>query len=92
MIAKEPDGPAPTETILSHEQVIELFDVAVEDALAESRRMGVPISHHIDGKICFELPDGTLVDEDPWHGEQTAPEGWYERFGIEPPEQKSEQK
>lgn len=66
-------------------EMSQIMERAAQHAKAESRRMGIPIP--LDGKegeIRYELPDGTIVNEDPWHGQNTAPEGWYERFGITP--------
>ena len=50
------------------------------------KRHGIPIAKDPDenGLIRYELPDGTIVDSDPWNGEKFAPEGWFERFGIAP--------
>jgi hypothetical protein len=48
--------------------------------------MGVPIPVDVDGLTKYELPDGTIVDSDPWLGKNTAPEGWYERWGITRPQ------
>ena len=54
---------------------------AVTEALEQSRSAGVPISL-TEGR--YELPDGEIVDHDPWHGERTAPVGWYEKYNIAP--------
>lgn len=85
MIEKRPENKPSNQTLLTHDEVARLFREAVADALEESRRKGVPIPVTVDGRDGYELPDGTFVDEDPWHGRKTAPEGWYERWGIEPP-------
>ena len=76
-------------TVLTHDSVLNLFREAVEDALEESRRMGIPIPVGGEGETKYELPDGSVVDHDPWLGKPTAPEGWYERFGIQPPARKA---
>ena len=47
---------------------------AVEKAQEESRRLGVPNVYEINGHTYYELPDGTLSLEDPWHGKNTPPE------------------
>ena len=85
MIAKEPDDNGDATDCIWHQRMDRLFGEAVNNAMDDSRRKGVPIPHRVNGITRYELPDGTMVDEDPWHGEKTAPEGWYERFGIQPP-------
>ena len=85
MIEKNAHTNSKRETILSHGKALELFQHAVEDALDESRKMGVPIPVDVDGQSKYELPDGSIVDADPWFGSNTAPPGWYERWGIDPP-------
>ena len=84
MISKNPQDKT-GQTCLTHGRVKVLLDEAVKDALAESRAKGVPIPITVGEETHFELPDGTIVTEDPWQGKNTAPEGWYQRFGIEPP-------
>ena len=64
-------------------EMSELMDRGAREAIADLKRSGVPV--HLDiknGIDLYELPDGTVVEGDPWHGENTAPEGWFERFGI----------
>ncbi len=64
-------------------QASDIMERGARRAIEESRRMGVPIpldTH--DGSDRFELPDGTVVQGDPWNGMRTAPAGWYERFNI----------
>jgi hypothetical protein len=39
---------------------------AVRKAQEESRRLGVPNVYVLNGKILYELPDGTLTTEDPF--------------------------
>ena len=61
------------------------MESGAQRAIAEMRRMGVPIVvDGPDGAVWYELPDGTVVTEDPWYGEDTAPEGWFDRYGIAP--------
>jgi len=80
MIARDSD-----DTLLRTSEMSDIMNRAAERAIEESRRMGVPIPlDSDDGAIRYELPDGSIADEDPWHGKDTAPEGWYERFGIAP--------
>ncbi len=46
----------------------------VREAQEESRRAGVPLVYSINGILHWELPDGSLTTEDPWHGKTTPPE------------------
>ena len=72
-------------TLLSVAQMSDIMDRGARRAIEDARRRGVPIPvDGEDGAIRYEWPDGTIVDEDPWHGKSTAPDGWYERFGITP--------
>jgi len=85
MIAREPKSDEDVGSVLNHDLVVKLMDRGARRAIEEARRRGVPIPvDGEDGAIRYELPDGTIVDEDPWHGKSTAPDGWYERFGITP--------
>ncbi len=47
---------------------MEVMRTAVANARAESRRLGVPNVHWIDGRRYFELPNGEVTE--------TVPEGW----------------
>jgi hypothetical protein len=89
MISKEPQKKDVEQSVFfDHGTMSELMDRGARKAIANSKRMGVPVP--VDGEngaIWYELPDGTIVKEDPWHGENTAPEGWFERFGIAPEDQ-----
>jgi len=51
-----------------------IMSSAVHDAQEESRRAGVPLVYSINGILHWELPDGSLTTEDPWHGKTTPPE------------------
>ncbi len=44
----------------------ETMRAAVRKAQDESRRLGVPISHSINGQTFFELPSGEITRENPW--------------------------
>jgi len=46
---------------------------AVREAQEESRRLGVPNVYSINGILYYELPNGELTREDPWHGSETNP-------------------
>jgi hypothetical protein len=49
---------------------------AVRRAQEENHRMGVPNVYHMNGQTLYELPDGTIATEDPWHGQKTPPADW----------------
>jgi len=85
MISKNPYRKTDSDSILSHELLSEIFADAVAAARRQAKELAVPISTEIDGNRVFELPDGTFVDEDPWQGKAIAPEGWYQRWGVDPP-------
>ena len=40
---------------------------AVHAAQEENRRLGIPNTYFINGRIYYELPDGELSLEDPYH-------------------------
>lgn len=46
----------------------------VRKAQEETRAAGVPCVYSINGILHWELPDGSLTTEDPWHGKNTPPE------------------
>ena len=86
MIAKLP-GKRPGDNVhLTPEQASRIMREGARDAIADLKRHGIPIAKDPDenGVIRYELPDGTIVDSDPWLGEKYAPVGWFERFGIAP--------
>jgi hypothetical protein len=39
---------------------------AVKRAQAENRRLGIPNAYSRNGTLYFELPDGTITQEDPF--------------------------
>jgi len=39
---------------------------AVRRAIEENRRLGIPNAFSFRGRIVYELPDGTLTEEDPF--------------------------
>lgn len=83
MIAKRKN-----ELLFNAQKMSDIMNAGAERAIAESKRMGVPVPLDCDdGVERYELPDGTVVEGDPWHGQNTAPEGWFERFGIAPENQ-----
>ena len=86
MIAKTPGKRPGDNAFLGPEKASEIMREGAKDAIEDLRSHGVPIVCDPDenGLIRYELPDGTIVDSDPWNGEKFAPEGWFERFGIAP--------
>lgn len=54
------------------EEINRIFDIAVDKAIAENRRLGIPMYREIDGVAHWELPDGTLTTEDPWPAIEAA--------------------
>jgi hypothetical protein len=63
----------PLQTYEEADEFIRVGRAAVRNAQEESRRMGVPNVYSINGIIYFELPNGELSREDPWHGSDTNP-------------------
>lgn len=56
--------------------MVRIGNRAVRRALEENRQKGVPSAYHVNGQLVYELPDGTIVTEDPWHGQNTPPADW----------------
>lgn len=54
-------------------EVEEMASLGVRRAQEESRAAGVPCVYSINGILHWELPDGSLTTEDPWHGKNTPP-------------------
>jgi hypothetical protein len=50
------------------DEIMDVMRSAVANARAESRRLGVPNVHWIDGRRFFELPNGEVTE--------SVPEGW----------------
>ncbi len=50
------------------DEMMEVMCTAVANARAESRRLGVPNVHWVDGRRFFELPNGEVTE--------SVPEGW----------------
>ncbi len=44
----------------------QLFQEAVAEARAKNRALGIPNATMVDGRIQYELPDGSYTDEDPF--------------------------
>jgi len=48
------------------DELIRLGSIAVQGAIEESRRMGVPNVYEFNGRVYYELPNGELSLEDPY--------------------------
>lgn len=44
---------------------------AVRKAQEENRRLGLPNVYSQNGKIFYELPDGTITNDSPWKNDAT---------------------
>lgn len=47
-------------------QFVKIGNEAVQKAQEENRKLGIPSVYGRNGKIYFELPDGTITTESPW--------------------------
>lgn len=47
-------------------QFTKIGNQAVHKAQEENRKLGIPNVYGKNGKIYFELPDGTITTESPW--------------------------
>ena len=47
-------------------QIERIGKEAVEQAQAENRRLGIPNAYARSGTLYFELPDGTITQDDPF--------------------------
>ena len=54
------------------DEMLRIGQRAVQEAIEENRRLGVPNVYCYDGVLYWELPDGTLSPEDPWKGKSQA--------------------
>lgn len=50
------------------EKLTRLGNIAVHLAQEENRRKGIPNVYCINGKIVWQLPDGSITDKDPLVG------------------------
>jgi hypothetical protein len=48
------------------DELMRIGSVAVQEAIEESRRMGVPNVYEFNGRVYYELPNGELSLEDPY--------------------------
>lgn len=46
-------------------EIKRIADIAVRKAQDEHRKKGVPLVYSLNGKIFYELPDGTITDVQP---------------------------
>lgn len=47
-------------------QFTKIGNQAVHKAQEENRKLGIPNVYGRNGKVYFELPDGTITTESPW--------------------------
>ena len=47
-------------------EFIQIGNKAVHEAQEENRKLGIPNVYGRNGKIYFEMPDGTITTESPW--------------------------
>jgi len=47
-------------------QFTKIGNEAVHKAQEENRKLGIPSVYGRNGKVYFELPDGTITTESPW--------------------------
>lgn len=71
-----PVGQVRPETLRNSLEMARIGNRAVRRALEQNREMGVPCAYHVNGQLIYELPDGSLLSEDPWHGQNTPPPDW----------------
>lgn len=69
-------GQVRPETLRDSLQMARIGNRAVRRAQEQNRALGVPNAYHVNGQLVYELPDGTIATEDPWHGQKTPPDDW----------------
>ena len=47
-------------------QIVKIGNRAVHEAQEANRKLGIPNVYGRNGKVYFELPDGTITTESPW--------------------------
>ena len=67
MVTQSPDN----ELCKMVDHWMDVMRAAVANAREESRRLGVPNVHWVDGRRFFELPNGEVTE--------AVPEGWGEK-------------
>lgn len=58
------------EAIEDFEEIEQIGTAAVQRAQEENRRLGIPNAYSRNGTLYFELPDGTITQEDPFVEEE----------------------
>ena len=59
------------------QEMMELKQIGTEsarEAQAENRRLGIPSAYSRNGTLYFELPDGTITQDDPFVEEKQSGE------------------
>ncbi len=59
----------PTEVLRETIELKQIGTRSAREAQAENRRLGIPNAYSRNGTLYFELPDGTITQEDPYVGE-----------------------
>ena len=54
-------------------ELMRVGSIAVQEAIEESRRMGVPNVYEFNGRVYYELPNGELSLEDPYVEPEESP-------------------
>lgn len=63
-----------TDTDAKAAELMRIMNAGVRHAQERNRRLGVPNVYSINGILYYELPDGSLSQDDPWKGKDTPPE------------------
>ena len=51
---------------LSSNEMMRIINTAIWNAVEENRRLGIPNAFERNGRIYYEMPDGTITTEDPF--------------------------
>jgi hypothetical protein len=54
-----------TETKIKASEMLKIANQAVFEARAKSRSLGIAMSFWLNGRVWYELPDGTITDQKP---------------------------
>ena len=62
----ENNPPVDIQLYLQAAEFKRIGNIAVEKALAENRRLGIPSVFYRNGQIYYELPNGDITRDDPF--------------------------
>lgn len=62
---KKGKGKISAETYERMAEIIRIGNRAVREAQAENHRLGLPNIYSRNGKIIYEMPDGTIIAKEP---------------------------